>query len=964
MKHYNILKNIFLLILLSGNYISFSQPFTPIVVNNTPVIGACTLGSYGTVAINVPTEALTGDNIPLNINLPATATNCIKTVTITSSANLNFVSSVIPFSGGGTIYTNAGVLDPINGQNFNVFYRFAGGVTCNNAQGSLTVKVELNCNGNIITCERTVNVRARAGNYWTVSKQFLTGNLTCGNSYWRINVIHSNPNGAGLGAYTLNGTITENATVPVISPASAISVNATHLFNGNYQYNVVLENCRPQGSTITNTANYNFVLGNSCGTMINSVQATSPALQSPNASISFTKSAYANGGVFSPGCQGVYSICVYNNGNTPWTNFTLNDNLTIPGITVTSVSLGAGWSGSSATSGPVSYTNTGVLNPGEQTCIYIYFTVTGAPTTTVTNTAYLSYAGGGGSNPGPTSTGCPGINCPIINTSIQNKTAPNNFTISQPVAIPKIVKCNEPYTLSPPIKQVGGTIKFRILVGNSGAANLTTTITDALNTASQNLIIVGTPTYTYYTNQYIYTDWCTIGGGTTTNICTWNNNTTNPVFNVNALPGNCNLDRANVLVIEFEATINPQLSGSKTNTATMGSLSANANYTIDKFGSLMIRKKADVQTVENGAGFNYIITVTNVGSHPLNTVVVTDNLPTCVARNGNISVKRGTTVISSSVTGNIVLNINPVEIINPGESFVITVPVRKLGGTSCCNESASATSKMVIDGYLVPANTPINEPACVVSTLCCDIPHLQMGLNPVLSWRTGAFNLNINAGATPIQEMEVSVIDYHVQYSSSECKPSNMGIFGNVFSPNVNVGGLVLNGNGSHSLTWLPGSPVLLNHTIRLSISKPSILGLSCCNGIVYFCLKVRIKDVNCRVCEKIVCGSFNIKDNIIIINPPNDWPHLQAIPVRPDLKVQYEKMLMEQQQQNEIEIFQRQLQIEKMLEKIEPAKKEEFMKQLNSNGTGKGEPLQIILEGGPLSVPTGGTTPVPKPKN
>ena len=41
--------------------------FLPIVVNNTPVVGTCSLGAYGNAQISVPTEALSGDNILLNI---------------------------------------------------------------------------------------------------------------------------------------------------------------------------------------------------------------------------------------------------------------------------------------------------------------------------------------------------------------------------------------------------------------------------------------------------------------------------------------------------------------------------------------------------------------------------------------------------------------------------------------------------------------------------------------------------------------------------------------------------------------------------------------------------------------------------------------------------------------------------------------------------------------------------------
>ncbi|PKP14553.1 MAG: hypothetical protein CVU07_14275, partial [Bacteroidetes bacterium HGW-Bacteroidetes-23] len=124
----------------------------------------------------------------------------------------------------------------------------------------------------------------------------------------------------------------------------------------------------------------------------------------------------------------------------------------------------------------------------------------------------------------------------------------------------------------------------------------------------------------------------------------------------------------------------------------------------------------------------------------------------------------------------------------------------------------------------------------------------------------------------------------------------NMGVFGNISSPNNTVAGLVLTDNGAQSISWIPGAPGVFNGNIRLNISKPNILNLPCCNGKMDFCIKVKITDVNCNVCEKIVCSS-------IILNPkkltpfPNDpkAKFLKDIKIRPELKNQYEKMKNEE---------------------------------------------------------------------
>ena len=76
-------------------------------------------------------------------------------------------------------------------------------------------------------------------------------------------------------------------------------------------------------------------------------------------------------------------------------------------------------------------------------------------------------------------------------------------------------------------------------------------------------------------------------------------NTTSPIFTITNLPGICSFGQSNIVVIEFEAVVKPQISGSKTNNAIMNTspaLIAVANYTIDKaqtkllFPSLQKRK--------------------------------------------------------------------------------------------------------------------------------------------------------------------------------------------------------------------------------------------------------------------------------------------------------------------------------------------------------------------------------------
>ncbi len=861
-----------------------------IVLNTSPNTSTCNLGG-DTVTVSVPTEVLTGDNIALNITLPGSyAASCVKTVTISNSSNLVFQSSgAIPFSdiGGGTYQnTTPPILAGNDGHNFNVFYKFPNYTTCDGDVGTFDVTVTLDCNGTITSCTTTVNVIARAANYWTISKEFMTGDLTCGTSKWRIKLTHNNPNGTGLGTYKITGVISESSsvTVPVISGAS-YSVNNNGFINSTWSYYVYLQNCSPDGTTITNIADYNFTLGDgTCDTMVGSVTTTSPPLSNPNASISFVKTVsnpyYTN---LTPGCDARYYITICNNGNVPWSNFVITDNLNIPSITVTNISLPSGWTSSPPTppfptttytfTAPSGYT----ISPGECRTMYVDFTIDSGATigSTISNTANLSYqaantSGSGGSGGSP-STACPGISCPTINTAVQNTTSTANFVVEAPKAIPSIKKCiiNPPNSLIPPIYQIGDIITYSLKIGNSGSGDLSTIFSDAMGMPGQNLeIIPGSITYDYYANQntgYKYSCNTYFGGATPVpppfSVVANTLDLQNPIWTITNMPGICDFYKTNFLVITFQAEILPQLHGSKTNTAEIlnGSvtLSSSVNYAVDQVGVLAITKEADAEIVENGQSFNYIITVSNNGSVPLDTVVVTDMLPNCVAINGQISIEDGyATSITSTSSSNIIITVNPSAQIQPGDSFVITIPVVKSGGGNCCNESVSVTAEMITSNVELDANFGSAEApaACVTGTQCCDIDDFDASIQE----HNGSFTISINGGSVPIQEVEISMVDYHIEYSNEDCKPDDMGNFGTLSSSTTNLASLILNANDNNtsSLSWLLGDPAIINSSVILDIIDPLTLNLDCCDVDFYFCLKVWVKDVNCNVCEIVICYS------------------------------------------------------------------------------------------------------------
>lgn len=884
-------KTYMLLVFLFATSFGYSQ----IAVNSTLITKTCNLNGFP-VEVKVPTEVLSGDNIPLNITLSGDyGATCIKTVSITNSSNLDFQGSPsVPFinMGNGTYQNdptptqnnNPGPLIGNQGYNFNVYYTFPNHITCNGAVGTFDVTVTLDCNGVITTCTTSISVIARAANYWSVTKEFVMGDLVCGTSKWRVKILNNNPNPSGYGNYKIQGTLTENTTLPVVSNA-VININANNWVPYNY---ITLQNCQNAGTQITNNIDYNFSIGGGCETMIGTATDISPPLQSPNESLAFTKTVLSSSGIYSQnsgnlqltaGCSGVYIISIYNDGNVPWQINSITDVIPTE-VTITGISdiyWGAGYAGTqpgmwvnppTITGQTYSFTpatNPYLLNPGDSKNIYFYFDVnSNVPTgSLVTNTAQINYnAGSVSNNNGGNNAQCNGINCPVIDQSIQNDTAVCNFEVIAPSPKEIFKKC---ITNQPPgnIYNIGDLVHFKYVIGNAGSGNLSTNITDYIGLPNQNLQIVpATITSTYYeNNSYSTNNWlCNSNFSNPQPINFTVNyipNNQNPSFSIVGMPGICAFNKANYLVIEFDAVILTQMYGNKVNTAHTPTQQSSASYTVDEIGVLEVNKYADQQIVENGGNFNYIVEVVNNGSVPLDNIVITDMLPDCVSVNGQINIEDDlATSIPFTTNGSLTININPATQIFPGNDFTITIPVTKSGGGNCCNESVAVTAKMITTGTELTANygSPEAPAACVTGTECCDIEDFDATIQE----NNGTFNVSINGGSVPLQEVEISMVDYHIEYSEEACKPNDLGIFGTLTTSTINLSNLILNGsdNGTSSLAWLLGNPSIINSTVNLDILYPEVLNLECCDVAFYFCLKVRVKDVNCNVCEKIICFS------------------------------------------------------------------------------------------------------------
>lgn len=211
-------------------------------------------------------------------------------------------------------------------------------------------------------------------------------------------------------------------------------------------------------------------------------------------------------------------------------------------------------------------------------------------------------------------------------------------------------------------------------------------------------------------------------------------------------------------------------------------------------------------------------------------------------------------------------------------------------------QTITQTSSAIVNGIQDGETPDINNDVCFCTpTPCCDIEDFDASIQE----HNGSFNVTINGGSVPIQEVEISMIDYHVSYSNEDCKPDDMGNFGTLATTNNTLSNLILNAgdNNTSSLTWLPGSPGILNSSVNLNIVDPLTLNLDCCDVTFSFCLKVRVKDVNCNVCEKIICFTngndpTNCECGKWLNNTVSVKPIIKEIPQDPKLKINIQSNL------------------------------------------------------------------------
>ncbi|MEQ1746402.1 MAG: hypothetical protein ABMA02_13315 [Saprospiraceae bacterium] len=918
------------------------------------------------VSAVVPATSPSGLDFNLFVSFPGLGNTICSgnnySVSITTSTNLELgtgnTGSVYPLSPcpSPPIYcTNA--IPNGNGLNTPFIFRFKPGTTCNGEKGTFTIKIETTCGGQPVSCTMQVSLTAVAQNKWSVSKQHLWGNLKGGAMLWKVTLTNS---GNCVGDYNIAaGTITDqiscsqivsvtrNGTaVPFWGPVGIATWQVGNIpcSTPSVEYIVTTVCCDPNATAATNCVSFQFQLGKTgpaaCDVFSGQgICKTVSLAPNPTCSANFSKSLTYQAGTqvnYTTGCEGEYTICFSNNGNTPLTNINLSDIFpTGPsGITVQQISVyssggvnmnytanfpgGTPSSGSGNTGSYQSFPSSGFFGtaPSSMTlqttsgsltygtvCVKVRFLINAPPGTPIKNCAALSYTGSysGWSN------WC-GINLPPCASNSPDSSCVS-FTVEPPKAVPGLKKCIN----GPQSYQVGQLIPFSIVVSNHGSAALNgCTLNDLLGSPQNLEIVTSSVQYAFGLGSYFgYTPcWVNVGGFSNTPPAwlTANlSNLQNPSWAINGMPGECRLDMANFLVIKFDALIKPQLCAQNTNKATLTCggtiLSSTAPYNILCNGGIETTKQVNNGPgqafsssgfVNPGAAFQYKLRVKNVGSVNLTAISVKDAFPTCVSyactgpKPCTVYYPNGT--IKSTVTVNCTtgtpttFTVNPATtVLAPGEYLEFIVDVTRLnnGQEPCCNKDATAYATATGTGQTIQDS---DGPVCVQSTICCEMEEVGIQLTtlqPPTTSNFWNFGLNLFAWNLPIQELEISLMDFHFNYNYTDCKPqsvSNATAHLTTTTPVIG-GGLSLSPPFvpvvNNALTWKAGTPVLFTsgQQVKLHIWRPSILAIPCCEGKLYYCLKIRLKDVKCRVCEKIVCNVVPLSGHfgpVEITLPPN----------------------------------------------------------------------------------------------
>lgn len=138
-------------------------------------------------------------------------------------------------------------------------------------------------------------------------------------------------------------------------------------------------------------------------------------------------------------------------------------------------------------------------------------------------------------------------------------------------------------------------------------------------------------------------------------------------------------------------------------------------------------------------------------------------------------------------------------------------------------------------------------------------------------------NISISGGPAPYQEIKATVIDYQLISNFDECIPCKnnpftwsslgAGLLTGIIptttgaTPTIGFNIPANPTENPREVVWQNGSPIYLNtpQNTTIQLYLPAASALSCCSLKAKVCIKFTFKDTNCKVCEKIVCGTIQI---------------------------------------------------------------------------------------------------------
>ncbi len=120
--------------------------------------------------------------------------------------------------------------------------------------------------------------------------------------------------------------------------------------------------------------------------------------------------------------------------------------------------------------------------------------------------------------------------------------------------------------------------------------------------------------------------------------------------------------------------------------------------------------------------------------------------------------------------------------------------------------------------------------------------------------------VNLNSGGMPVTQLNISMLNYDLltDLDCIKCEPGNIDQYGKIQNLPPIAGvfpEFAENGTSSaYEIAYLFDTPTMINTSINLQLQFPESLDLSCCDNEIDYCLKVSQVDVNCMLCEAILC--------------------------------------------------------------------------------------------------------------